>query len=40
MFIVVLAVLAVLPADCPVLFSVIDNRFAGFVHVKIVSNDG
>jgi len=34
MFLVVLTVLAVLPADCPVLFSILYNRFVGFKHGK------
>ena len=33
-FPVVLAVFAVLPADCPVLFGILYNWFAGFKHDK------
>jgi len=33
-FLVILAVLAVFPADSPVLFSVLNNWFAGFKHER------
>jgi hypothetical protein len=33
-FLIVLAVLAVLPADCPVLFGIFDRGFVGFKHDK------
>jgi hypothetical protein len=40
MFLVVLTDLAVFPADCPVLFGILNNRFAGFKHGKKVGDAG
>jgi len=39
MLLVVLAYRAVLPADLPVLFSVLYNRFIGYKHAHQVSDD-